>query len=213
MRLALEAAGYNGQGSGRVREIPDQRTIRYYTTLGILDRPVEFRGRTAYYGRKHLLQLVAIKRLQARGLSLVQVQGSIAGADESTLAAFAELPADFWERQSKIASAAQGRTPLRSASGAAALAGRSRFWACRPVATTAAEEATAGTEIAARPAVALSLGPGVRLVIEGLDPRQVTPEKLESLKPALADLAAAIRRLGWAPGPTTQPRDTCERQP
>ena len=30
---------------GRVREVPDRRTIRYYTTLGLLDRPAELRGR------------------------------------------------------------------------------------------------------------------------------------------------------------------------
>jgi len=56
---ALETAAYDGQASGRVREVPDKRTIRYYTTLGLLDRPAEYRGRVAYYGRRHVLQLVA----------------------------------------------------------------------------------------------------------------------------------------------------------
>ena len=66
--LAL-AADYAGQASGRVRDVPDGRTIRYYTTLGLVDRPVAVpgKGRTAFYGRRHLLQLVAIKRLQAQG--------------------------------------------------------------------------------------------------------------------------------------------------
>src|SRR5581483_8219689 len=70
---------------GRVREVPDRRTIRYYTTLGLIDRPAEMRGRTAYYGRKHLWQLLAIKRLQAKGLSLVQVQQSLLGLSEEEL--------------------------------------------------------------------------------------------------------------------------------
>src|SRR5690348_15034744 len=64
-RVALALADhYEGQASARVRDVPDVRTIRYYTTLGLIDRPAALRGRTALYGRRHLLQLVAIKRLQ-----------------------------------------------------------------------------------------------------------------------------------------------------
>ncbi len=79
------AVDYAGSGNGRVRDIPDLRTIRYYTTAGLLDRPAEMRGRTALYSRRHLLQLVAIKQLQARGLSLSQVQRQLAGATDATL--------------------------------------------------------------------------------------------------------------------------------
>jgi len=79
------AVDYEGSRNGRVRDIPDLRTIRYYTTAGLLERPAEMRGRTALYGRRHLLQLVAIKKLQARGLSLTQVQERIAGATDAML--------------------------------------------------------------------------------------------------------------------------------
>src|SRR4051812_34246003 len=72
-----------GPLDGRVREVPDRRTIRYYTTLGLLDRPVEMRGRTAYYGNRHFWQLVAIKRLQAKGLQLVQIQQSLLGLGDA----------------------------------------------------------------------------------------------------------------------------------
>src|SRR5262245_26806149 len=80
--------------NGRVREVPDRRTVRYYTTLGLVDRPAELRGRTAYYGRKHLLQLVAIKRLQARGLTLTQVQQHLFGLNEEELRQLAQLPGE-----------------------------------------------------------------------------------------------------------------------
>ena len=50
----------------RPPHVPDARTIRYYATLGLIDRPEAFRGRTALYGARHLSQLVAIKRLQAK---------------------------------------------------------------------------------------------------------------------------------------------------
>jgi hypothetical protein len=89
--LAL-SVDYAGTANGRVRDIPDQRTIRYYTTLGLLDRPAEMRGRTALYGCRHLLQLVAIKRLQARGLSLSAVQQQLLGLGDAALRRLAKLP-------------------------------------------------------------------------------------------------------------------------
>ncbi|MBY0525412.1 MAG: helix-turn-helix domain-containing protein [Gemmataceae bacterium] len=96
--LAL-AVDYDGAPNGRVRGVPDQRTIRYYTTLGLLDRPAEMRGRTALYGRRHLLQLVAIKRLQANGLSLAEIQQRLLGATDKVLTELARLPEDAQARR------------------------------------------------------------------------------------------------------------------
>lgn len=92
--LAL-ATDYTGTGSERTRDVPDARTIRYYTTLGLLDRPASFRGRTALYNRKHLLQLVAIKRLQARGLTLTQVQAKLVGMSPAHLEQLASVPKEI----------------------------------------------------------------------------------------------------------------------
>src|SRR5215471_5756100 len=86
------SAGYDGSANGRVRDVPDLRTIRYYTTLGLIDRPTAMRGRTALYSRRHLLQLVAIKRLQAKGLSLAEIQERLLGLPNSRLESLAELP-------------------------------------------------------------------------------------------------------------------------
>jgi DNA-binding transcriptional MerR regulator len=93
-QLVGEALGvdYAGQTNGRVREVPDRRTIRWYTTIGLLDRPAAMRGRTALYGRRHLLQLVAVKRLQADGRTIAEVQESLLGADDATLDGLAHLP-------------------------------------------------------------------------------------------------------------------------
>lgn len=85
---------YAGQANGQVRDVPDRRTIRYYTTLGLIDRPAEMRGRTALYGRRHLLQLVAIKRLQAAGRSLAEIQQRLLGLANAALIPLARLPAD-----------------------------------------------------------------------------------------------------------------------
>jgi DNA-binding transcriptional MerR regulator len=92
-KVALALADLNiQQASGRVNLVPDQRTIRFYTTKGVLAPPEAFRGRTALYGEKHLRQLVAIKRLQAKGLSLVEVQARLLGATDAQIGELAGIP-------------------------------------------------------------------------------------------------------------------------
>src|SRR6266540_1838767 len=92
---AALAVGYRGAASGRVRDVPDPRTIRWYATIGLVDRPVAMRGRTALYDRRHLTQLVAIKRLQAQGHSLASIQQELGGAPPATLDRIAQLPAEL----------------------------------------------------------------------------------------------------------------------
>ena len=121
---AALAAGYLGQASGRVRDLPDRRAVRYYTTLGLVDRPSGWRGRVALYGERHLVQLTAIKRLQALGLSLAEVQAAMTGADEATLRRLATPPGE------RPAVAAAGDAPPPPGAPAASPA-RRRFWATR----------------------------------------------------------------------------------
>lgn len=83
---AVLAHGYDGVRNGRVRQLPDARTIRWYQTLGMVDRPAAFRGRTALFTRRHVLQLAAIKRLQAAGHPLADIQRGLAGATDADLA-------------------------------------------------------------------------------------------------------------------------------
>src|SRR5262247_3006662 len=85
VRSALAEAEYPGAPNGRVRDVPDRRAIRWYATVGLLDRPAGARGRTALYGPRHLLQLVAIKRRQAQGRSLAEIQAELLGATDATL--------------------------------------------------------------------------------------------------------------------------------
>jgi DNA-binding transcriptional MerR regulator len=70
---------------GRVAEFPDGRTIRYYQTLGLVSKPTRYDGRNAVYSYQHLLQVVAVKLLQARGMSLSQVQAALARATPALL--------------------------------------------------------------------------------------------------------------------------------
>lgn len=69
----------------RVAEYPDARTIRYYQTTGIVDPPGRYEGRRAIYGYTHLLQVVAVKLLQAEGHTLAQIQRALTQATERNL--------------------------------------------------------------------------------------------------------------------------------
>ena len=186
VEMALDLSGYNGQHSGRVRGLPDLRTIRYYTTLGLLDPPAEMRGRKAFYGRRHLVQLVAIKRLQSRGLSLAQVQQALAGLDDRALAELASLPADFWQRAAALCEQSPARLPQCRQRSATPFGPPSQQYRRR----NPAEETPAP-----RLALHLPVIEGVELVLEGIDPARWTPEAIARLKGPLEGLAQTLRDL------------------
>ncbi|MDP2309177.1 MAG: MerR family transcriptional regulator, partial [Pseudomonadota bacterium] len=83
-REILLAAG-SAVEDERVSSSPDARTIRYYQSLGVLDRPLRHDGREAVYGYRHLLQAVATKLLQAQGYTLAQVQRALLGSTTERL--------------------------------------------------------------------------------------------------------------------------------
>lgn len=82
------------QPNGQVAEAPNGRTVRWYQSIGLLAKP-EQRGRVAFYGPSHLRQLVAIKRLQAQGMPLAQVQHALLGRTDLDIAAIADVPAEL----------------------------------------------------------------------------------------------------------------------
>jgi DNA-binding transcriptional MerR regulator len=119
-RIAALPAPKNGQ----VRAVPDERTVRYYGTIGLLSRPGAMRGRTALYGDKHVAQVVAIKRLQAAGRSLSEIQTLWSTLDDAALsrmsgvvlrgaAPTAPTPArgEFWKRTPSTSPLAQETIP------------------------------------------------------------------------------------------------------
>jgi DNA-binding transcriptional MerR regulator len=84
--------------SSRVRWKPNSRQIRYYTTLGLLDRPFGGRGYGSAYGPKHLLQLLAIKGLQHQGLTLAQIQSALMGLSAEQLLNRLGLSQDWYDQ-------------------------------------------------------------------------------------------------------------------
>lgn len=98
--------------NGQVRAVPDDRTIRYYAAIGLVDKPAAMRGRTALYGPRHLAQVVAIKRMQGAGKSLTEIRDVWPSlvADDMALSRMSgvALPArprpsrnDFWKREAR----------------------------------------------------------------------------------------------------------------
>jgi len=60
-----------------VTVLPNERTIRFYTSNKLVDKPVAREGAKAYYGYRHLLQVMAIKYLQSHYLPLVKIRSLV----------------------------------------------------------------------------------------------------------------------------------------
>jgi DNA-binding transcriptional MerR regulator len=62
------------QPSERVAETVNERTLRYYISEGLIDRPSDREGNAALYSYRHLVQILAIKRLQASYLPVKRIR-------------------------------------------------------------------------------------------------------------------------------------------
>ncbi|MFC3981326.1 helix-turn-helix domain-containing protein [Streptosporangium jomthongense] len=180
---ASAALSPTAQLNGRVRDVPNERLIRWYATIGLLDPPASRRGRVALYGRRHLLQLVAVKRRQAEGLTIAEIQAELAGASDQTLEAVADLPSP--------ASPSSPSPPAGPAGGGGA---RPRFWAEPP--------RTSAPRPRARPVPAqvngVRLAAGVTLLLDGGHP--LSPGALADIGAAAETLLAVLREHGLVPG-------------
>ena len=101
-QLLTKYALLGAQQDNRVSPVPDARTIRYYTTLGLIDRP-RINGRQAIYGRRQVLQVLAIKALQAINLPLSEIQTRLYGRNDDELEALLASLADFWKQKEQDA--------------------------------------------------------------------------------------------------------------
>jgi DNA-binding transcriptional MerR regulator len=65
----------------RLGEEITPRTVRLYATEGLIDRPGK-EGRRAVYGQRHLLQLLLVRSLARRGLSLSAIAPLVVCSDQ-----------------------------------------------------------------------------------------------------------------------------------
>jgi DNA-binding transcriptional MerR regulator len=206
------------RANGRVRDVPNERLVRWYVTVGLVDPPLSRRGRVARYGRRHLLQLVAVKRRQAEGRSLAEIQAELAGATDEALAAVARVPdtkpalqlapavlpappARFWTRSATQRDPAAAEEPGEQNPAAAAGAG-----------TALSAAAGAGTALSAahgdpvdrgrsRLVHGVRLAPGVTLLLEGAAREPGLDDLTAILNAARALLAELASRRLREPGP------------
>ena len=183
---ALLAHNYEGQTNGRVRELPNGRTIRWYTTIGLVDRPAELRGRTALYGRRHLLQLAAVKKLQSAGRTLAEIQEMLVGATDRRLAELAGLP------QLDISYPLTPVTVSRN------------FWKSaahdRPTAVekTEADSVSDASDTVTKAVHGVRLGDSVTVLLDAAT-RAPDADELAAIESAAAPLLELLGRMGLAP--------------
>lgn len=178
--LAEESQRYldDDGDSKRIQWKPNGRQIRYYCTLGLLDKPETENGRTVWYGPKHLLQLLAIKRLQQDGMKLADIQRALAGATVEKMRSLAGLPDGFLgelddsvkRRSVPGDSRAIGSQPRRETA----------FWTARPAASQPDEPQF---EHCWR----LEIEPGVHLTLDEKQAQRLSDEERGQLARALTD--------------------------
>lgn len=89
----------------RLGEEITPRTVRLYATQGLIDRPGR-EGRSAVYGRRHLLQLLLIRSLARRGLSLAAIAPLIGLAEDELEQQLNQLEGDGSPASSLLAAMA-----------------------------------------------------------------------------------------------------------
>ncbi|TWU56717.1 hypothetical protein Poly51_26340 [Rubripirellula tenax] len=210
---ALQDADYVPAASARVRDVPDTRTIRYYTSLGLIDRPTEMRGRTAFYGSRHVLQLVAIKRLQADSLTLSDIQQRLAGMTTKKLQSTAALPAGFWKQAKRYldqlpTSPAAPTSKIEASQNETA--DGDEFW-IRPAAAPSDPTGAAGEVSGCRisQSLQIALHPDAQLTITtSTSAKQIGPASLQRLRAAADSLIRELVRQGLIDTHSTSTRDT-----
>jgi len=90
----------DSQGGDKVAGVPTVRTIRYYISNGLVDKPLGYEGSAALYGYRHLLQLLVIKHLQANNFQIKKIGEIIHGLTNKKLEGLL-ISAEKGERKGK----------------------------------------------------------------------------------------------------------------
>jgi DNA-binding transcriptional MerR regulator len=91
-----------GQDKKTVTEFPNERTIRYYLTEGLLPQPREKRGLKSIFGYEHLLTLLVIKKLQADGVPISLIKKLILGKSVGELEALLDEEIHIFTEQQAL---------------------------------------------------------------------------------------------------------------
>jgi DNA-binding transcriptional MerR regulator len=190
--VCLADPAYPGAPNGRVRDLPDRRAVRWYTTTGLVDRPA-MQGRTALYSPRHLLQVVAVKRRQADGLSLAEVQAELTGATDDTLREVAAIPDSVVAEPMRPELAPPPARPSR----------RSRFWAEPPAAAPPVAARNSEADDTVTKLAAVSLPGGAVLLLPDSPDANGRPDQddVDAIHAAARPLLELLSQRGLLSGP------------
>ncbi|HEX8456561.1 MAG TPA: MerR family transcriptional regulator [Pyrinomonadaceae bacterium] len=73
------------QARGTVSEMPDERTLRYYLSEGLISPATEKQGTASVFVYSHLLQLLVVKKLQSEHLPIRKIKELVGGRTEREL--------------------------------------------------------------------------------------------------------------------------------
>jgi DNA-binding transcriptional MerR regulator len=73
------------QERGTVSEVPDERTVRYYLTEGLVSPAEDKQGTASVFSYRHLLQLLVVKKLQSEHLPIRKIRDLVDGRTEREL--------------------------------------------------------------------------------------------------------------------------------
>lgn len=201
--VALRIGSLPAPRNGQVRAVPDERTIRYYGSIGLMDRPLAMRGRTALYGKKHLAQVVAIKRLQHTGRSLADIQELWPTVDNALLSRVSGvvLPTEpgppkparafFWKKPPEP-SVVREVEPSPSSDEVDEVAMAAML---ASAAQPAAPATTRGVQLA------IELAPNLSLTLSITDGVSISPADVRAIRAAAAPLIAELAQRGLTPHP------------
>lgn len=79
----MNAPAYTLDDVASLTDTP-RRTVRYYIQIGLVDRP-EGAGKGAFYTRRHVEQLLAVRKWQLAGLSLERIAEVLRRAEPGPL--------------------------------------------------------------------------------------------------------------------------------
>lgn len=104
VELANQAAGIlaelgTTQDRGSVSDKPDERTLRYYLSEGLLSPATEKQGTASVFGHLHLLQLLVVKKLQSEHLPIRKIKELVQGRTERELERLLGLDAKAGAKQ------------------------------------------------------------------------------------------------------------------
>lgn len=219
--------GYWGQTNRQRSDFPSERTVRYYTTLGLIDRPLSFKGRVALYGARHVKQLVAIKRLQSEGFSLEEIQQRLLGTSDQEVEKIAGLPEDvllqikqFVENQISSTSAVASRQtsafwrvppaapPSESKTVQQSLESgslRERFASYLSNTANASDSLNDSSRLAIQTIQRVLLADGIELHLHGA--HRLSHSELEEIEKSARPLLNALRNIGLVRKPTNNDKE------